>query len=260
METKRFDSSLGKNSSLSENSSAEFTHGSPKHSLIDDLSFDRFQNNTLLTPRAIFSPLHYEAGYEYPLLIWLHGPGDDERQLRKIMPEVSMRNYVAVAPRGTREMAGQDALGYTWAQTEREVFETADAIFDCIEFVRERFNVAPTKVFIGGYQTGGIMALRQAFICPNIYAGVISVGAGFPQNLQPLSQIKRLRNLPILLSSGRQSKSYPESHLCDDLKLAHSAGMNVDIRQYPAGDAICTEMLKDMDRWMMDLACNPSKV
>ena len=48
---------------------------------------------------SLYVPLHYERNYAYPLLIWLHGPSDDERQLRTIMRHISVRNYVGVAPR-----------------------------------------------------------------------------------------------------------------------------------------------------------------
>ena len=34
------------------------------------------------TTNALFAPLHYEAGYAYPLIVWLHGQGSSERQLR----------------------------------------------------------------------------------------------------------------------------------------------------------------------------------
>lgn len=54
-----------------------------------------------LTPHCLFSPIHYEAGYAYPLIVWLHGPGDNENQLRTVLPLVSMRNYIAVGPRAT---------------------------------------------------------------------------------------------------------------------------------------------------------------
>ena len=43
-------------------------------------------------PHAFFAPLHYESNYAYPLLVWLHGSGDDESQLKRIMPLVSLRN------------------------------------------------------------------------------------------------------------------------------------------------------------------------
>ena len=56
---------------------------------------------------TLFAPLHYEPNYAYPLVIWLHGPGDDERQLLRVMPLVSMRNYVSVGPRAPHAMAGR---------------------------------------------------------------------------------------------------------------------------------------------------------
>ena len=53
-------------------------------------------------PFATFAPIHYEERYAYPLLVWLHGDAGSEQELREIMPLVSMRNYVAIAPRGSR--------------------------------------------------------------------------------------------------------------------------------------------------------------
>ena len=35
---------------------------------------------------TFFVPLHYEPNYAYPLLVWLHGPQDDQGQLKRIMP------------------------------------------------------------------------------------------------------------------------------------------------------------------------------
>src|SRR3954449_13229207 len=52
---------------------------------------------------ATFAPIHYEKRYAYPLLVWLHGDAGSERELRQVIPQVSMRNYVAVAPRGSRQ-------------------------------------------------------------------------------------------------------------------------------------------------------------
>ncbi len=51
---------------------------------------------------AVFAPVHYEPGYAYPLLVWLHGCGGDERQLWRLMPLLSLRNYLAVARAGCR--------------------------------------------------------------------------------------------------------------------------------------------------------------
>jgi hypothetical protein len=39
------------------------------------------------------------------------------------------------------------------------------------------------------------------------------------------------------------------------LRLLHSAGCTVALRQYPGCDEVTTDMLADMDRWLMDLVC-----
>ena len=35
---------------------------------------------------SLFAPLHYEPGYAYPLIVWLHGLHGDERQCCESCP------------------------------------------------------------------------------------------------------------------------------------------------------------------------------
>ncbi len=57
-----------------------------------------------------------------------------------------------------------------------------------------------------------------------------------------------------MLSFGRDSLDYGEDRLCEDLKLFHAAGLHsLNIRQYPCGDELVTQMLKDLDSWLMKL-------
>lgn len=208
---------------------------------------------------ATFTPLHYEANYAYPLLVWLHGPGDDETQLRRIMPLVSLRNYAGVAPRGTvsMERAGANERsghkpGFTWAQTRAHVALAEQAVFDAIESSCERFSIAPQRVFLAGFDCGGTMAFRLAMNHPTRFAGVLSLGGEFPAERTPLLHLTDARRVPVFLAYGRDSRAYATPTVCDNLKLLHAAGMNVALRQYPCGHELTTQMLSDMDRWMME--------
>ncbi len=72
------------------------------------------------SPCAFFAPQHYESNYAYPLFIWLHGSGDDENHLKRVMPLVSMRNYVGASLRGTVEVeTDRGRPGYSWSQSRR---------------------------------------------------------------------------------------------------------------------------------------------
>ena len=201
------------------------------------------------TRQMFFVPLHYEQNYAYPLLVWLHGPGDDERQLQRLMPLVSMRNYVAVGPRGS---ARYESGGYSWQQTESGIAAAEQSVFAAVEAAQERFNVAPERIFVGGYASGGTMAFRVALRHPAAFAGALSIGGPFPSGHMPLAQLQQLRSLPLFIAQGRDAVDYPVEQACQELRLFHAAGLKATLRQYPCGDEVTTVMLHDMDVWMME--------
>jgi phospholipase/carboxylesterase len=200
---------------------------------------------------TLFAPLHYEPNYAYPLVIWLHGPGDDERQLLRVMPLVSMRNYVSVGPRAPHAMA-PGKPGFQWTQSDANVSAAEQSVFECLDIVNEKFHVANHRVFLAGYQGGGTMAFRLGLKYPDRFAGVLSLGGPFPTGNTPLVYLNEARRLPLFIAQGRSSLIYPIDKTCDELRLFHSAGMHVTLRQYPCGDELNTQMLHDMNVWIME--------
>jgi phospholipase/carboxylesterase len=209
-------------------------------------------------PYTTFAPMHYEEGYSYPLLVWLHDSASSERELRHVMPLVSMRNYVAIAPRGTCEderTRGQ----YGWRQTSDAIEAAQSRIADCIAVARWRFNIHGDRIFLVGRGSGGTMALRTAWQDPDQFAGVVAINGPLPARLSPLRRVNELRRVPCLLATSRDSQAYPADHVCRDLRLLHVAGCTVALRQYPGDDSLTSNMLSDMDRWLMELVCGGNK-
>lgn len=255
--------------------------------------------------QSLFVPLHYESNYAYPLLVWLHGPNDGHQQIKQIMPHISVRNYVAVAPAmPALDMVGanesmdrsetladtEDAadlgddhvaqrlarLGQRWEGENRESHESHDpsqsnhwgatweqsrdmiaaaheAVEASIARATARCNVARHRIFLAGLESGGTMAIRLALSMPERFAGVASIGGPLPRGLQPMSNLLRARQLPVLIAHGRDSQQYPVRQLCDELRLFHVAGMSLNVRQYPCGQELTTQMLSDLNSWMMQV-------
>lgn len=201
-------------------------------------------------PHALFAPLHYEPNYAYPLVVWLHGEGGNERQLLKVMPHVSMRNYVAAGVRGILPCA--DRNGHAWEQSESCIAAAEQRVHDVIGAAAARFHVNSARVFLAGYEAGGTMALRLALRNPRRFAGAASIGGGFPTGGMPLANLYSLRSLPLLLAYARDSATYSLDEITEELPLFHSAGLKMNIRQYPCGDELTTQMLSDLDAWMME--------
>ncbi len=193
--------------------------------------------------------MHYESNYSYPLIVWLHSCHSDQRQLLKIMPEISTRNYIGVS------FCGPDALangGYGWIQSPDSIETAGQHLQRCLDLIASRFNVNHQQIYIGGLGQGGTMAFRVAFERPDCFAGVASIGGGLPVNLKPLNNWLKCRQLPVFWSQGRRSTSFPETNLCQQLRLLHIAGFSVTLRQYPCGNEVPDQCLADFNRWVME--------
>ncbi|MDR2756403.1 MAG: dienelactone hydrolase family protein [Planctomycetaceae bacterium] len=242
-----------------------------------ELDFARISHQSNTTsqshPHVLFSPIHYEPGYAYPLLVWLHGSGGDERQVMRIMPEISMRNYVAVAPRGLTISGSSNPPPptpttkfdvysiiqnhskecYDWINTDAKLAEIEQRVFDCIAIAKERCNIASNRIFLAGFGNGGTMALRLALLYPESFAGVASLDGAFPTNDRLLHRWETARLLSVFLAVGESDNKISPESVCRVLELLHTAGITVKFREYAQG--LSHSMLQDFNRWIMDIVC-----
>lgn len=208
--------------------------------------------NAPRAPRfSLFSPLHYEPNYAYPLVVWLHGPRDDERQLNRVLPHMSVRNYAAIGPRGTC-LHDDDTPGFHWGENDGAVLAAETHVLEAIDAARKRWNIAADKIFLAGFQCGGTMALRLGLRHSHLFAGALSIGGPFPISGQPLVALQHARRLPLFIGYGRDSDTYTVDRVCAELRLFHAAAMKVSLFQYPCGDELTTKMLVDVNRWIME--------
>ncbi len=215
----------------------------------------------------LFSPIHYEPKYAYPLLVWFHSPGADETEIFRVMPQLSLRNYVAVAPRGlTAEEAGvsqtdrcrslEGNVGrfsalYDWSETDAALDRAEVRVFEAIGRARLRCHLAPNRVFLAGVGAGGSMAMCLGARYPEKFAGVISFSGGFPMLPSSLAKWGALRRLPMMMMIGSKNPAFPPATVSKQLRLFHTAGMSVSIRQYRTAEDTAPTMFRDANQWMM---------
>jgi phospholipase/carboxylesterase len=118
--------------------------------------------------------------------------------------------------------------------------------------------VAPSRVFLAGFDAGGTMAFRVAMNYPDRFAGVLSICGAFPSGHRPFGRLTQARRLPMFLAVGRDSREYPPFRACADLRLLHAAGMSITLRQYPCAQELTQQMLRDVDRWIMEQIAPPA--
>ena len=143
-------------------------------------------------------------------------------------------------------------LGFRWSQTRHAIEQAEQRVFDSIDQACDRYHVDAERVFLGGFQCGGTMALRLGLQHPGRFAGVLSIGGSFPEGLAPLARLRQIRELPFFIAQGRDSLEYSLEQSCSELRLFHAAALHVTLRQYPCADELTTAMLSDMNAWLME--------
>jgi len=202
-----------------------------------------------------FGPERYEPRYKYPLVLWLHSCHSSELELEGVMPSLSLQNYVGCSPRGPIASNRGDGR-FVWGQSMAAVAVAEEIIFESIESASRHFSIESNRIFLAGFGSGATMAARIGLRYPELFAGVIPICGSFPNEQFALSKIGKARSLPFLWMYGEHSKLHGIQHVCDTLPMLHAAGLTLDIRQYPCGDELLTNMLSDANHWMMHLVTN----
>jgi len=198
---------------------------------------------------SLFLPMHYERTYAYPLIVWLHGDDQSADQIQQLMPSVSMRNFVAVAPSAPAIDRERNQL---WLQDPTAIGEAHESIVQAIDYATTRFNIDKNRIFLAGAQQGGTMAFRIAFQRPDLFAGVMSLNGPLPTERSVLGDWAQCRNMPVMWAHCRDSEDFDQDTLCQQLKLLHVAGFSVTLRQYPGFKMLSDKMLSDCNNWVME--------
>ena len=199
---------------------------------------------------SVFVPMHYEKNYRYPLVVWLHSDTETSDEIHQVMPKVSMRNCVAVAP--------NCSTGNRWQQDSDSIEAAHTSVINSIDMAMTRFNINPGRIFLGGFGGGGTMALRVAMERPELFAGVMSINGPMAESQAPLACWEECRNLPVFLTQARKSESFDQATLCRQLKLLHVAGFSLTLRQYPGVESLSDKLLQDLNRWIMEVVTAPA--
>jgi len=182
----------------------------------------------------VFVPQGYEPAYAYPLLVWL-GEAGSPLDLGAVMTRTSLRNFVAV-----RAASAGDVEAAVWRAIDR---------------VGRRLSVHPGRVYLVGRGNGGTEAFRIACRHPHAFAGVASLGGGFPLDEGLFARVADLRRLPMLLCRGREGDAAAAHGIDRTLRLFHAAGTMLALRIYPDQDPLSPAVLADVNRWVMEDVC-----
>ena len=197
---------------------------------------------------AVAEPQGYEPNYAYPLIVWLHGTGGSANEIHSLLPELSERNYFGLAFDGQDVVSGLPA----WSMTPEAVPDFASELYQTVCHLRRCRHIHSERVFVGGIEAGAVLAVRLLLHHPEWFGGAVLIGGGALPDDARLTQFKQLRGRPVMFAAGRQDRSIDADRLAATARLLHCAGMHVTARPFDAGYEVTSEMLREIDGWLID--------
>ncbi|MFH5802991.1 hypothetical protein [Alienimonas sp. DA493] len=194
-------------------------------------------------PSAVAVPEGYEAGYAYPLVVWLHDTGSSEHTLHAVMRGVSDRNYLGLSVRGAA-CGAAGGTGFGWS--DRAVCDVADRLPALVAAVKAEWNVHTERVYLAGLGSGADAAAALLSARPEWFAGAALLAGGTlpPSNL-PADALAGKR----LLLCGEDGRRSAPSVLAAAAGWRET-GARAEVR-LTADAPLSTNSLRALDRWLM---------
>jgi phospholipase/carboxylesterase len=208
-------------------------------------------------PLRTFLPFGYEPNYPYPLLVFLHGNGSSEEQILRLAPRLSRRNYICIAVRGPAAGAlrPDGRASFSWGDDPTNAM-VEEYVFRAIEQTRRNFHAHSERIYLAGFREGATLAYSLGLTFPERFAGVISMNGCMPRRGGPLLRLPDVRKLNVLIGHGVANAIVPQRLARDDFRLLYTAGLSVKLHSYATNHRIHSDMLRDMDRWIMRQICD----
>ena len=200
-----------------------------------------------------FLPTGYEPRYPYPLLVLFHGHGGSEDRIL-LAPRLSRRNYI-YQPAGPQTLAAHDGrLRYGWGVAGEFDELMEDYVLQAIEQTRRNYHVHSERIFLAGICEGATLAYRLGLQFPERFGGVISLNGLLPRERRPLFRWPTIRQLRVFMGHGIANAYAPLSLARKDQRLLYTAGLEVHLQTYLTNHRLHPDMLRDINRWIMECA------
>ncbi|HDR89370.1 MAG TPA: hypothetical protein ENN63_07060 [Bacteroidetes bacterium] len=176
-----------------------------------------------LYPYSLFIPDDYTGEKRFPLLVYLHGSGDDDRVLSRT--PVKPSGFIVLAPNGR---GTSNCFAVPKAQADIE-YSISDVI--------KNFSIDTTKIILSGFSMGGYGVYRTYYEHPERYRA-IAILSGHPDlarrwidpdepNFLENKYLKKFRNVPIFIFHGTNDLNCPFELTEKMVKKLRHAGCNV---------------------------------
>ena len=201
-------------------------------------------------------PDGYDPNKRYPMVIMLHGFGANMQDLAGLSPVINTTGYVYAFPNGPEAVElAPGYVGYSWTHPERrrdpeEDAKSREKLMGFFVEVMAAYGVEPGNAVLGGFSQGG----RMAYLCglgkPDLFAGVIALGAAVFDPAPLSEQLPAERTQPVFVGHGEFDMTVSVEQARMMRGFLESEGYQPEYHEYPMGHEISRQLVEDISTWL----------
>lgn len=196
---------------------------------------------------SLFRPEHYEAGYAYPLVIWLHPDCGSEHDLHTVMPEISIRNYLGLSFRAPAIDPETPDNGYRWPDSQLFIQLFLTQVEQTVEELKKVFHIHEDRIYLAGKGTGCSIATRLLLQSENLFAGAALLDGQFSKHDFSQLENRSLKGKRVLLDPNHSQSPLSTQRL---MRLWKTTG--ADVQLPPPTQLEGRNLLRALDYWIME--------
>lgn len=207
----------------------------------------------------LYYDLHTPAETPAPLLVALHGYGDNKGWMMRVAREVAPEGFAVASLQGPhqhikepRAPGGPLRYGFGWLtnfRPEESVAVHHRALLDLIDSLNGQSVARSDTVFLLGFSQTCALNFRFAFTHAERLRGVVGVCGDLPGDWDK-SLLYRQTRASVLHLSGARDEFYPPARVADYAARLRTRAHDVEARSYDAGHEIGPDMRADVRAWL----------
>ena len=201
-------------------------------------------------------PDGYDPNRKYPLVIMLHGFGANMQDLAGLSPVINATGYVYAFPNGPESVElAPGFVGYSWTHPDRrrdpeEDAKSREKLFGFFGEVMEQYGVEPGNAALGGFSQGGRMAYLCGLSRPDLFAGVVALGAAIFDTTPLLELLPPERTQPVFVGHGEYDPQISVEQARMMRGFLEAEGYQPEYHEYPIGHEISRGLVADLSAWL----------
>ena len=210
-------------------------------------------------------PKDYKMENSFPLLIGLHGGGGSYESFKNIWKRFENPQFILATPQAPYKWLMGDKIGYDWSAwpsgdllfMQKALKLTSKHVEILILSLKEKYNLS--EVYLMGFSQGSIIAQIAGIENQNILNGIIILSGpeinhpGKPEILWPSDKnIQSATHLRVFIGHGKSDELVDFDLALKSKEQYAELGYNVSLFESEGGHEITSDILKEVEKWIID--------